>query len=88
MDWTIKFTKKAQKQIKTLDKAIQSQIKKAILSKLMISPSIFLKPLSGDMAQLYKFRVGNYRLICKKNNKELIIIIVEVGHRKEIYKPN
>lgn len=86
MSWQILFTKKAQKQINNLDKAIQSRIKKSILEKLAVNPSLFLESLTGDMIGYYKFRIGDYRLICSKEDDRLIIIIVEMGHRKEIYK--
>jgi len=86
MSWKIIFTKKAQKQINNLDKSVQSRIKKAILEKLMINPDLFIEPLTGDFTGYYKFRIGDYRLICSKENEELTIIIIELGHRSEVYK--
>jgi len=80
------FTKKAQKQINSLDKSIQSRIKKAILEKIAVNPDLFLEPLSGELGGFSKFRIGDYRLICSKENEQLTIIIVELGHRREIYK--
>lgn len=84
MTWQIIFTKKSQKQINNLDKQIQLKFKKAISAKLMVNPSAFLEPLIGDLGGYYKFRIGDYRLICTKENEKLIIIIIEIGHRKEI----
>lgn len=86
MSWKIILTGKAQKQINGLDQQDQSRIKKAITEKLMVNPDYFLEPLTGDFTGYYKFRVGNYRLICSKENEELTIIIVELGHRREVYK--
>jgi mRNA interferase RelE/StbE len=86
MSWKIIFTKKAQKQINNLDKSVQSRIKKAILEKLMINPDLFIEPLTGDFTGYYKFRIGDYRLICSKENEELTIIVIELGHRSEVYK--
>ncbi|MFT5702673.1 MAG: mRNA interferase RelE/StbE [Rickettsiales bacterium] len=86
MSWKIIFTKKAQKQINNLDKSVQSRIKKAILEKLMVNPDLFIEPLTGDFTGYYKFRIGDYRLICSKENEELTIIIIELGHRSEVYK--
>ena len=86
MNWKIILTSKAQKQINGLDKQDQSRIKKAILEKLMVNPDYFLEPLTGDFTGFFKFRVGDYRLICSKENEKLTIIIVEMGHRKEVYK--
>ena len=86
MSWQIIFTKKAQKQINSLDKAIQSRIKQAILEKLAINPDLFLEPLCGELGGFYKFRIGDYRLICSKENEQLTIIVIELGHRREVYK--
>lgn len=85
MTWEIVFTKKAQKQINDLDKPIQSRIKKAILEKLKINPALYLESLTGELGGYYKFRIGDYRLICSKEDEKLIIIVVELGHRREVY---
>ena len=83
--WKIIFTKKAQKQINALDKPIQSRIKAAILEKLVVNPDFFLESLTGDLTGYYKLRVGDFRLICSKENETLTVIIIELGHRSEIY---
>jgi len=44
-----------------------------------------IKKLGGIKDDYYRLRVGNYRVIFKKEEKELIIIIIRIGHRKEIY---
>lgn len=85
MGWQIIFTKKAQKQINGLDKPTQSRIKKSILEKLMVNPALYLEPLTGDFTGYYKFRIGDYRLICTKEDDKLIIIVIELGHHREIY---
>ena len=54
------------------------------LEKLRIRPSAYLVRLVGE--KTYKFRVGNYRLIIDLNNNELIVLVVNIGHRKNIYK--
>ena len=85
MNWTLKFTKQAEKQFKSLDKYIQSKIKKAISEKLFTNPNLYLQPLLGDKSGLYKFRVGDYRLLCAKEDRELIIMVVKVKHRRDVY---
>ena len=77
MTWHVIFTKKAQKQINDLDKPIQSRMKKALLTKLMVNPSTYLEPLVGEFVGYYKFRVGDYRLICSKEDEKLIVIILK-----------
>lgn len=86
MAWTFEFLKKAQKQFDKLDSETQSRIKKAVYERLIVNPKIHLIPLSGDKSGLYKFRVGDYRLLCAKNDNELIVLVVKVKHRKEVYR--
>jgi len=44
-----------------------------------------IKRLKGDIKDLYRLRVGSYRVIFKKESEELVILIVRIGHRSEIY---
>ncbi len=53
--------------------------------KLRIDPKIG-KMLSGNLRGLYSFRVGNYRIIYEIQNFEISILIITIGHRKEVYK--
>lgn len=85
MNWTIEFTKDSSKQIQALDKQIQLRIRDAIIKKLTINPEIYLEQLVGDKKGFYKFRVGDYRLICSKEGKKLLIMVVKVKHRREVY---
>ena len=87
MVWQIEFTKPATKQIKILDKQVQLRIKTEIQKKLTTNdPNQFLIPLTGDLSGFFKFRVGGYRLLCKKDNEKLIVTVVKVKHRREVYK--
>ena len=54
------------------------------LGKLRIRPSAYLVRLVGEKG--YKFRVGKYRLIVDLDNNQLIVLVADVGHRKNIYK--
>lgn len=50
------------------------------------TPQIFGKGLKGNKAGLWRYRIGNYRLICEIIDNKLIILVLTVGHRREIYK--
>ncbi len=80
------FSDKAKKQFLKLDKPVQQQIKKFI-SRLetMNDPRSSGKMLVGNLIGFWRYRVGDYRLLCKIIDNELIIVVVEIGHRKEIY---
>lgn len=84
--WTFAFSKKAQKQFDKLDTHIQSRIKEAVLQKLVINPKQHLIHLAGDKAGLYKFRVGDYRLLCSKDDDQFYVLVVRVKHRRDAYK--
>ena len=86
MTWIIEFTDTAAKQVLSLDVQIQIRIRDAIRDKLVKNPDIYLKSLSGDKSGLYKFRVGDYRLLCAKSGQNrFVITVVKVAHRSEVY---
>ena len=82
--WKVEFSEKAAKQFAKLPRDIQQSIVKAIEEKLLVDPDFYLSRLSGHMGNFYRFRVGNYRLLCLKREEE--IFIMAVGHRKDIYE--
>jgi mRNA-degrading endonuclease RelE of RelBE toxin-antitoxin system len=57
--WTIEWQKKAKKNFLGLDSSIRKRIIDAVNQKLLKNPNLYLVPLLGDKAGLYKFRVGN-----------------------------
>jgi len=87
MTWTIKLSKKSSKSLKSFDNSARKNIIRFI-DKLVESdnPRISGKALQGSLKGLWCYRVGDYRLICQIKDNELIILFVEVGHRKNIYK--
>lgn len=83
--WQIEFTKRAEKDFSKLPAEVRKRIDKAIEEKLMSNPEKYLIPLIGDLAEFYKFRVGDYRLLCHKDGTRLIVEVIRVAHRKEVY---
>ena len=74
----------AQKQIAKLDKKILPVVKEAIAG-LAIDPRPFgYKKLKGEEA--YRIRIGDYRIIYEIEDDKIIVTVVSVGHRKNIYK--
>ena len=82
--YTIKYTKEARNKIEKLDPSIKQIIKKAIES-LSLNPYRG-KPLSYEVAGLYSLRTSDYRIIYRIRKDILIIIIISIGHRREVYK--
>ncbi len=85
--YKLKFLDKALDDLKKIDKPHQVIIKEK-LSILAKNPSVLsnnIKKISGTKEKLYRLRVGSYRVIFKKEKDKLIIIVIRIGHRNEIY---
>ena len=80
--YTIILSAKAEKQLKKLDKENQERIIHA-LERIRIRPESYITKLVGDPG--YKFRVGDYRLIIDIDRGKLLILVIKIGHRKNIY---
>lgn len=82
--YKVKFTKEAARNLKRLDKRYQKAVAKAI-DKLALNPKIG-KPLKGELKGLWKLRFSKYRIIYEIKVKQLVVIIFEIRHRKEVYR--
>ena len=83
MSYEIVFTDTSRKQFKKLEKDIQERIIKA-LERIRIRPEVHVKKLVGDLG--YRLRAGEYRIILDIEKEKLIILVIKIGHRKNIYK--
>ena len=88
MIYELKYEARAVKQIKKLDPATRNLIKSWIEKNLLNTdnPRQHGKGLTGSLSQYWRYRVGDYRILAEINDAEIIIIIVEVGHRRDIYR--
>jgi mRNA interferase RelE/StbE len=85
--YSLHFLASAQKEYKKLDRVAQKQIGEK-LSLLIENPEILknnIKALKGRYKGLFRLRVSEYRVIFQIQEDQLIITIIRVGHRKEIY---
>jgi mRNA interferase RelE/StbE len=84
--WNVELTNTARKQLSTLDKTQAQRITK-YLRRLMLleDPRDAGKALTGNLRTYWRYRVGDYRVICELKDAELVIVAVEIGHRKEVY---
>ncbi|MGM9453971.1 type II toxin-antitoxin system RelE family toxin [Legionella bozemanae] len=88
MAWTINYTDVALKQLKKLDKTIAKRILTYMDTKIapLPNPRTTGKGLSFNKVGLWRYRIGDYRVICQVNDESVTILVLEVGHRKEIYE--
>ena len=83
--YTIQYLASVKDDLKGLSKSTKDKLKKAIEKKLMINPIEFGKPLQYSLKGLRRLRVEDYRIVYKINLEAKLVIIVKVGHRKEVY---
>ena len=88
MKYSVKTTARFNKEFKKLDKYTQKMIKSWIIKNLVNTedPRQHGKGLTANRSGQWRYRIGDYRLICDVQDEKLIILALSVGHRKEIYK--
>lgn len=88
MAWTIEFHPDVEKDLKKLHSKAQHRIFSFLRERLapMAHPEKLGKQLKGEWSGLWRFRTGEYRIIAKLENETMVIFVLRVGHRKDIYK--
>ncbi len=88
MSWVYRFDARALKELKKLGHKAQRDIIAYLDERIAGSsdPRRFGKGLKAELAGLWRYRVGDYRLLCQINDHELLILVVAVGHRKIVYR--
>lgn len=84
MTYRLRYLPRTRKDIKRLDPAVRGAVKKA-LEKIAADPSTG-KPLLYSLKGYHSFRTTTYRIIYKIRRKELLVLVVAVGHRREVYE--
>ena len=85
--WTVEWERKALKDAKKLDKSARQRIVNYLEERVLVNqnPYQFGKPLKGNKLGLWRYRVGDYRILCQIEENRLVVLVVAVGHRKDIY---
>ena len=87
MNYKIVFTDRAKKQLKKLDKHTSSLIIGWLEKNIeeTENPRAHGKGLVENKSGQWRYRIGDYRVICEIQEKEIIILVLEIGHRREIH---
>jgi len=87
INYKVQFTKVALKYFEKLDRRIQKRVAK-IVEALKNNPYVVpnIKPVEGIPYEQYRIRVGNLRIVFRVDNQKLLIVIVRIGPRGDIYK--
>ena len=87
MAWRIRFFKEADKSLRKLDRQVSARILDELeeVSRLD-DPRTRGKALVGNLAGLWRYRVGDYRVVCDIEDEVLVILVVGVAHRSSVYR--
>lgn len=88
MAWKIEFDRAAERELRKLSPEISKRILKFLFTRIanLDDPRIIGEALVGKrFGEFWKYRVGDYRIISKIQDKTLIVIVVQVGHRSDVY---
>ncbi len=87
MKYKVIFTEKAKKQLKKIDKYTASLIIGWLEKNIEESnnPRVHGKGLVGDKSGQWKYRIGDYRVICEIQDEKVIVLVLEIGHRRDSY---
>jgi len=86
--WTINYAESARKQLRKLDKPAARRIVEFMDQRVAPSddPRSMGKALKGPLGDLWRFRVGDYRIICEIQDGVLTVLVLQIGDRREVYR--
>lgn len=87
MTWRVEFDVDAVKALKKMDRQFARRITTYLKEVAQLSdPTARGKPLSANHAGLWRYRVGDYRVICQIEHDRLVILVLDAGKRETIYR--
>ncbi len=88
MAWTVEISAFAQRQLAKLDRPAAARILDWLESRLegQGNPRHFGEALRGELAGLWRYRIGDFRVICEIQDQRLVVHALSIGHRREIYR--
>jgi mRNA interferase RelE/StbE len=86
--WKIEFDPSAQREFGRLDKTVARRIFKFLYERVarLDNPRKIGERLQGTLSEFWKYRVGDYRLICSLENERLVVLVLRIGRRREVYR--
>lgn len=88
MAWTINYTDTAKDSLRKLDKQVARRILDYMDHRVsgLLDPRSSGKALKGKLGEFWRYRVGDYRIICEIQDEILCVLVVDVGNRRHIYR--
>ena len=85
MVWKIEMTGEAEKELARIDKSAAKRIIRYLRERVSVDPRASGKSLRGDLSGLWRYRIGDYRVICELYDKKVSVLLVRIAHRKDVY---
>ena len=88
MAWTVEISNIAERQLRKLDRPVQKRILDWLDDRIegCKNPRHFGEPLKGDRAGLWRYRVGDYRILCDIQDQKVVVLVLAIGHRRQIHQ--
>lgn len=88
MAWRIEFVPAAAKELKKLGKAEAGRILATLEKRIAVleDPRALGSALIGDLGGLWRWRIGDYRVVARIKDERITILVVRIGHRREVYR--
>jgi mRNA interferase RelE/StbE len=85
--WTIEYTEGARKALRKLDRQVAKRVVDYMDYRVAVgNPRTLGKALHASLEDYWSYRVGAYRLVCEIRDRTLVVLVVEIGHRSDIYR--
>ena len=83
--WRISFTPQAERDLGKIDSQNAGRINRYLRDRVAANPRAFGGPLKGRLREFWRYRVGDYRVLAKVEDERLLVLVVKIGHRSEVY---
>lgn len=86
--WRLEFSKRADKQLAKMDAGVRRVVVSWLLKNIdgCEDPRTHGKGLVANHSREWRYRIGDYRVLCEIRDEELVVLAIEIGHRREVYK--
>ncbi len=88
MTWSVEWDDRARRELRKLDPEAQREILRYFRERIAVDrdPRRFGKALTGDMMGLWRYRIRDYRAVCRIEHDRVVVLVLRVAHRKEVYR--
>ncbi len=88
MAWTIELSDSARRDLRKLDRQAATKVRNFLRDRVATSddPRTVGKATSGPLAGYWRYRVGDYRIVCEIQDRRVTVFVIRIGDRKDVYR--